>query len=65
MVVTDASRLPACIVARGIGLVKLKAVVLIPAHVQQRYTKGPSLKEETPEFSENMVHLGCFPPIEI
>lgn len=38
-IVADAGGLPASIVATGVGLVELVAVVLVPAHVENGYSK--------------------------
>lgn len=38
-VVSDARGLPAAVVATGVALVQLEAVVFVPAHVEQRDTK--------------------------
>lgn len=40
-VVADAGCLPASVVATGIALVELEAVMLVPAHVQQRNAEWP------------------------
>ena len=39
MIVADAGGLPSSVVSGGIGLVELEAVVLVPAHVEERHTK--------------------------
>jgi hypothetical protein len=44
----DRLRLPAAIVARGVGLVQLEPEVLVPAREQERHAEGPQTtwKEE-------------------
>lgn len=39
-VVPDARGLPAAVVSTGVALVELEAVVLVPAHVEQRHSEG-------------------------
>ena len=39
MIVADAGGLPSSVVSGGIGLVELEAVVLVPAHVEERHTE--------------------------
>ena len=39
-VVPDAGGLPASVVSTGVTLVELEAVVFVPAHVEQRDSKG-------------------------
>lgn len=58
-VVADTGCLPASIVATGVTLVQLEAVVFVPAHVQQRNTKRPLACQDKPHSFYRMPKSIC------
>lgn len=48
-VVANTGCLPASIVAAGVALVQLEAVMFIPAHVEKRDTKRPLTCQDEPQ----------------
>lgn len=57
-VIANAGRLPASVVTTGVTLVELEPIVFVPAHVQQRHTKGPFSFLDRPHRCYHMYE--CF-----